>query len=340
MKKLKTIAKKAVNAVRDFVAGPKTFSLISKTVSRGLEVASVAILLTFCFAPSTSVAAAPEGEKAASEKVSLNQYGETKEEEAERKALEEKQKAVVVTNNREKRRRQDALKREKSELKNLKSDKKSAERELTRLRAQKKALLTCVEIPFFSYLSPIVSEQTENMFGNKITDSKEAVKDVKSKIQTAKNNIQLLKEEPWDIVFDPQDVTKLSNISTKEMKCALGGTELEKLAPIFVECEQEYGVNAIFLASIAALESNWGTSRRAVEDNNYTGFGVYSETAEGINAKTPSENIIMTAKKLSDDYLSEGGMYNHGVSVFGVNTKYCVGCTWGMKVTNRTGNSG
>jgi hypothetical protein len=129
-------------------------------------------------------------------------------------------------------------------------------------------------------------------------------------------------------VFNPNDVTIPSNITVEEAELALKGTYLEYLAPTFVECEREFGVNAIFLMSIAAHESNWGRSRRAVQDHNYTGFGVYSKSAVGINTATGEENIRMTANHLATNYLNPSGKYYHGVSVRAVHTMYCATGGW------------
>lgn len=52
-------------------------------------------------------------------------------------------------------------------------------------------------------------------------------------------------------IFEP------SNVSTKTLKNALEGTNLKELAPAFVKAEKKYGINAIAMTSIAALESGW-----------------------------------------------------------------------------------
>jgi beta-N-acetylglucosaminidase len=115
----------------------------------------------------------------------------------------------------------------------------------------------------------------------------------------------------------------------------LKGTELEDLAPAFYKCEQKYGVNAVAIMSIAIHESAWGTSRRAREDNNLTGYGVTSDSAKGINAPTKEENLLMTAKLLKEKYLIPGSAYYHKEpSLAGVNYHYCVGDEWAAAVTN------
>lgn len=56
------------------------------------------------------------------------------------------------------------------------------------------------------------------------------------------------------------------------------GSKIIASASAFVEAEKKYGVNAFFMAGIVALESGFATSRRAIEDNNLTGYEVYSDS--------------------------------------------------------------
>lgn len=136
------------------------------------------------------------------------------------------------------------------------------------------------------------------------------------------------------IEFDSQDVTKPSYLTVEEIEFILKDTKLESLAQDFYDAEQEYGVNAFFIISIAAHESGWGTSSRAVNDNNLTGFGVYSDSSEGINSSTKRDNIMLTTKTLKNNYLTKGGSCYHGLSVYDVSLSYCESRIWHTKVTN------
>ncbi len=136
------------------------------------------------------------------------------------------------------------------------------------------------------------------------------------------------------VVFNPNDVTELSNISVKQMRQILQDTDLQEFAPVYVKIEREFHINAIVICALSALESGWGTSKRAKEDHNYTGFGVYSDEAEGINAASGEENLLMTAKHIREKYLTKGAVYDNGPSLVGINTMYCVGDTWAYKITD------
>ena len=136
------------------------------------------------------------------------------------------------------------------------------------------------------------------------------------------------------VSINTKNIFEPSNVTTGTLKKALEGTNLEELAPAFVKAEKKYGINAIAMTSIAALESGWGKSKRAVNDNNLTGLGVYSNSAKGINANTKEKNILMTAERLSTHYSKAGQMYYNGTGFDGVNRKYSASKTWGWKCEN------
>ena len=98
---------------------------------------------------------------------------------------------------------------------------------------------------------------------------------------------------------------------------------LKEIAWIFIEAEQTYGINAFILSAIASWESDYGRAWRAVNTNNYLGWGVTSPSAEGINASSPYENIMGAAKFLRAEYLTEGGLYYNGLSTWGISRHYC-----------------
>ena len=124
--------------------------------------------------------------------------------------------------------------------------------------------------------------------------------------------------------FNHQNVLELSHVTVDDLYTVLEGTELYDLAPIYVEAENLYGVNALFIVALTALESGWGTSDRAINDNNLTGFGVYTDDSVGINATSKRENILMTTSWLKEAYLTEGVEHHNGFSIYSINIKYCL----------------
>lgn len=128
------------------------------------------------------------------------------------------------------------------------------------------------------------------------------------------------------VTYKRYDVTVLSDISYEEMESVLknykGAETMSHLSNSFVDAEN-YGVNAFFIAGIAALESSFATSRRAIEDNNLTGFEVYNDDSEGRLFDTQHDSIIYTAKLLSNQYLNKNGNYYNGFSVDAIQKNYC-----------------
>lgn len=182
-------------------------------------------------------------------------------------------------------------------------------------------------------LKPYLDQQLKET-GQSSEKRKKKLEELDRKIKETKKEIKDLKADQ-DRVFCPTDLLTPSNLSVPEIQIMLKGTALEELAPAFYQCERKYGVNAVAIMGIAIHESAWGTSRRAREDHNLTGYGVTSDSAKGINANTKEENLLMTAKLLKEKYLIPGSAYYwKAPSLIGVNYHYCVGDEWAAAVTN------
>ncbi|MBQ7874377.1 MAG: glucosaminidase domain-containing protein [Oscillospiraceae bacterium] len=119
------------------------------------------------------------------------------------------------------------------------------------------------------------------------------------------------------------DLTVPCGLSEEELAAGLRD-ELIAFAPEFIAAEQKYGVNAVFLAAVAALESGWGKS--CFRPNNIFGWN-------GKDFESKAECIDFVASKIAEHYLSEGGKYYHGKTVSGVNICYNGSDFWERKVT-------
>ena len=73
-------------------------------------------------------------------------------------------------------------------------------------------------------------------------------------------------------MFCANDLQIKSNITSLQLENAINKIKhdhkLKGLGSAFLEAENRYNVNAIILASIACLESGYGTSKLAIEKNN------------------------------------------------------------------------
>lgn len=130
-----------------------------------------------------------------------------------------------------------------------------------------------------------------------------------------------------NVGFNYNDLTRPSNITAQDLHDTLlhfNNGSLARYAWAIVDCEKTYGVNAFFLTALIAHESSWGQSNRAINQNNLTGHAVYNTKSRGSNFKTRDDSIYNTAELLKNEYLTPGGNYHLGYSLYNVNTKYCL----------------
>lgn len=119
------------------------------------------------------------------------------------------------------------------------------------------------------------------------------------------------------------DLRKPSGVTAADLKLVTS-QGLVGLEEAFVNAEEKYGVNCIFLMSIASLESAKGTMM--FRPNNMFGYGKtgFSSKAEGIN---------VVAKGLGTKYLKPGAsLYGGSPTVKGVNKRYAANPQWYAKV--------
>ncbi|MBR1539742.1 MAG: glucosaminidase domain-containing protein [Clostridia bacterium] len=114
---------------------------------------------------------------------------------------------------------------------------------------------------------------------------------------------------------------------------------------MFYDAEQKYGINGVFLASIAIHESAWGRSAIAVNKHNLYGFGAYdaSPYESALTFDSYAEGTDVVAAWLISNYLNPAGTvlktgeiatgrYYNGANVTGVNVRYASDTAWCTKV--------
>ena len=158
----------------------------------------------------------------------------------------------------------------------------------------KKYLVICICLLFIAFSFTILSKYSTvsgenlslNNIDNEIANNEEAenLKIEYEKLQTRIKNEEMIEINRVEgVTYLRENVTVISGITEDEMKEVLmnttGSKTMAHLASAFVEAEKKYGVNAFFMAGIVALESGFATSRRAIEDNNLTGYEVYSDSS-------------------------------------------------------------
>lgn len=122
--------------------------------------------------------------------------------------------------------------------------------------------------------------------------------------------------------FDPNDVTKLTNVKPRQLEILFKSNSTYKnligLEKAFVDAEKQYGVNAMFLLGIVSQESGFASSRRAVEENNLTGYAIYQNNSrKAFNSQY--ESVMATARLLKDNYIGERNIKD----IKSINEVYC-----------------
>ena len=109
-----------------------------------------------------------------------------------------------------------------------------------------------------------------------------------------KNNINLNEYN----VFEKSNITldELNNIFNNVKK-----TKMKMFSKACIDAEEVYGVNAIFLASIISLESGYG-SKPAGNNDNYTGYAVYTSSSRGASFDGGYYENIMKGHKIYGDW--------------------------------------
>lgn len=159
------------------------------------------------------------------------------------------------------------------------------------------------------------------------------------KEQEGENGTELSKEELLENLSFDMDVGKPSGFSLEQFRKVFSGNPkdengiFESNCDYFYYAEQEYGINGIFLASLAIHESGWGTSKIALNKNNLFGYAAYDGSAYS-SAKqfdTYSEGVDLVARVLIKYYLNSSGTSIYGGDV--ADGRYYSGPT--MKDVNR-----
>lgn len=131
-----------------------------------------------------------------------------------------------------------------------------------------------------------------------------------------------------------QDVRTGSGDSLHSIDQALQGTPMAGLGAAFKAAENTYGVNAYFLSSLAAHESDYGRSAIATDKHNLFGFTAYDSNPyqSAKSYGSVEESIFDAAAYLAEQYLTPGGKYFKGYSIADIGESYATDPQWAQKV--------
>lgn len=150
--------------------------------------------------------------------------------------------------------------------------------------------------------------------------------------------------QSWkDVVWDPNDVTKISNLTAAQLKAVLnakGGnaTNFIPLVEAYITNEHTNQINALFFLSLHAIESGWVTSSVSRACNNLGGWKDFSNPsyvcarAPANESSTPykyfqskGDFVMNVGSSMHTNYLTPGGSHYNGPSVSGIIHDYNCG---------------
>ncbi len=163
--------------------------------------------------------------------------------------------------------------------------------------------------------------------------------------------VEYSKEELLASLSFDMDLTKPSGLTLSQFQKVLSGNPEDKQnviasnAEYFYYAEKQYGINGIYLASMAIHEGGWGTSKIANDKKNLFGYGAYDSNPYGgsFSFDTYAEGIDLVARVLVKNYLNPKGTeiydgqvatgrYYNGPTLTGVNTRYASDKNWANAV--------
>lgn len=144
-------------------------------------------------------------------------------------------------------------------------------------------------------------------------------------------------EEPYTKIEDiliskNMDLTIRTGISKEDFKKLISNVKYDTSKFFYDNSDfiydvcQEYQINEIFFCGLISAESGWNIASNHRRTYNYislmtkNGLIQYGSVEEGLTA---------AAKALHNNYLTEGGRFYHGKTLYGVKTKFCpASSTW------------
>ncbi|MGM8215133.1 glucosaminidase domain-containing protein [Bacillaceae bacterium W0354] len=155
-------------------------------------------------------------------------------------------------------------------------------------------------------------------------------------------------EEQQHKLFNQLDINLKTNYTAEELDSYIaenslkdtdtGQAPLGNLGETFIKAEETYGVNALFLMSLAIHESSWGQSKLAQEKNNLFGLNAHDDDpfGKGDNFNSFEDSIMHAAKFIKEMYLDPTNWRHEGPyagnKAFGLNVRYASDPYWGQKV--------
>lgn len=134
------------------------------------------------------------------------------------------------------------------------------------------------------------------------------------------------------------DLRTATSLSAQDIAAFINANDamspLKSLAPVYLQAQQQFGVNAAYLVAHSIIESTWGSSQIAHDKNNLFGYSAYDSSPYSSAATFPSKAyaILYEAWFVRKYYLDSSGTYFHGANLDGMNVDYATDPNWTEKI--------
>jgi beta-N-acetylglucosaminidase len=127
-------------------------------------------------------------------------------------------------------------------------------------------------------------------------------------------------------------ITKDSLANVDEINDFLKDTELNGLGDILSQAQNLYGVNDLFLMSIAILESGWGSSDIAHQYNNIMGYGVLDTGNLEYTYENYEHCILSVASSIRKHFI-DAYYLNDDCTINDIGKIYCTNSEWSYRIS-------
>jgi len=188
--------------------------------------------------------------------------------------------------------------------------------------------------------------QQEEKVSEKTSEMQSRVTSRYSMIRNGIKNIEQQIEEKQELLIVEEQYTKIEDLTiSKDMdltiRTGLSKSDFKTLISnvkqdsskffydnsdmIYDLCEK-YQINEIFFCGLISAESGWNIASNHRRTHNY--ISLMSKNGL-IQYNSVEEGLEIAAKTLHNNYLTEGGRFYHGKTLYGVKTKFCpASSTW------------
>jgi hypothetical protein len=155
------------------------------------------------------------------------------------------------------------------------------------------------------------------------------------KIENLSKEVYVPKETAVQLA---QTITVLrpSFVSSNYLDNFVKGTPLYGYGYAFLKAEEVSGIGADYLLSISIHETGWGKSTNWTQYNNPASWGItdsgWNSEAYKISKMTKEQAIVYWATQLKSLYLTKGGAYYSGETLYAINKYYASDTNWASSI--------